>query len=118
MQNCFFFFLVQKSDTQNEMLPLDENRQEQDECNSIVNSFDAIVNVLKNYTNSLIVNNELNNIKNEISIPDTMNIGSNSDTYFTGVTVKGLKNFQSENITMSWGEDSVSRVVAGNKCSR
>lgn len=91
------------------MISQDEYSEEHEECNSFVNSFDSIVNVLKNYTHILTLNNELYNIKNEIPIPDTMNIGIDSDTYFTNVNVKGLKNFESQNVTMSWGEDSVSQ---------
>lgn len=106
-----------KLDSQNEMFQENENShnnyyatdvQEQQELNSIANSFDPIVNIIHQYKNDFTKHNELNNVKNEISIPDTVNVGINSDTLLTNTRVKGLKNFNSQNLTMSWGEDLVS----------
>lgn len=97
------------------MISQDEYVQEQEECVSFTNSFDFIVNVLKNYTYGLTTKNELHVMKDEISIPDTENIGCNFDTYFTNMYVKGLKNFESQNVTMSWGEDSVSLIIINIK---
>lgn len=84
--------------------------QEQQERYSIANSFDPITNIINQYKNDLTKNNELNNMNNEISIPDTVNVGDNSDTLLTNTKVKGLKNFDSQNLTMSWGEDLVSSI--------
>lgn len=110
-------FSALKLDSQNEMFQENENSrnkyyatdiQEQQEFNSISNSFDPIANIINQYKNDLTKNNELNNVKNEISIPDTVNVGVHSDTLLTNTRVKGLKNFNSQNLTMSWGEDLVS----------
>jgi len=112
-------FSARKSDSQNELFELNENynnkyTQEKEECDSIANSFDAIVDVIKQYKND--VAKPQNSRNNEISVSDTVNIGFNADTFLTDVRVMGLNNLNSQNITMKWGEDLVS-IFNNNRCS-
>lgn len=109
-------------DSQNELFESNENNKysnhdneytpEREERDSIANSFDAIVNVIKQYKND--VTKPDNSRFNEITVPDTVNIGLTADTFWTDVDVKGLNNLKSQNITMKWGEDLVS-VYNNNK---
>lgn len=83
--------------------------QEKEVCDSIANSFDAIVNVIRQYKNDV---SKTDNLKtNEISVQDTVNFGINADTFLTNVHVNGLKHFDSQNFTMVWGEDLVSVLI-------
>jgi hypothetical protein len=91
-----------------------ERMHEQEERESIPNSFDAIVNNMRLNARYLTENEGL--VKDEISIPDTVNVGSISDTLFTGIRVKGMTHFASQNITMLWGEDVVSDTVVLYVC--
>ncbi|XP_003242198.1 uncharacterized protein LOC100573940 [Acyrthosiphon pisum] len=105
----------QKLDSQNELFESNEKNnnnnhnneytQEREERDSIANSFDAIVNVIRQYKND--VAKPDNSRSNEMSVPDTVNIGYNADTVLTDVQVKGLNNLKSQNITMKWGTDLV-----------
>jgi len=81
---------------------------EPDERDSIASSFDAVASIVRQYKNELTAGDELNSVPNEIGVPDTVNVGDDSDTYLTDVTVKGLKKVDSRNVTMSWAEDLVS----------
>jgi len=101
-------------DSQNELFESNENNnnnnneytQEREERDSIANSFDSIVNVIRQYKNDVA---EPDNCRlNEMTIPETVNIGYNADTVLTEVLVKGLNNLKSQNITMKWGTDLVS----------
>lgn len=83
--------------------------REQEERESIPNSFDDIVNNIHLNVRYLTENEGL--MKDEISIPDTVNIGSVSDTLFANIRVKGMKRFASQNMTMLWGENVVSDTV-------
>lgn len=85
-----------------------ENFEEQEERNTISNSFDNIVTTIHQHQNELFRPNELSNMKNEISIPNSFNVGSIADTLLTNIFITGLKNVNTQNITMSWGEDLVS----------
>lgn len=113
-------FSAQKLDSQNELFESNENynnnkyTQEKEECDSIANSFDVIVNVIRQYKND--VAKPDNSRFNEISVSDTVNIGFNADTFLTDVRVMGLNNLNSQNITMKWGEDLVS-IFNNNRCS-
>lgn len=91
-----------------------EHTREQEERESIPNSFDNIVNNMRLNARYLTENEGL--VKDEISIPDTVNVGSVSDTLFTSVRVKGLTRFASQNLTMLWGEDIVSDTVILHVC--
>ncbi|KAF0772815.1 Uncharacterized protein FWK35_00003629, partial [Aphis craccivora] len=100
-----------KNDSQNELFESNENYnnnvyvQEKEVCDSIANSFDAIVNVIRQYKNDV---SKTDNLKtNEISVQDTVNFGINADTFLTNVHVNGLKHFDSQNFTMVWGEDLI-----------
>ncbi|XP_015365793.1 PREDICTED: uncharacterized protein LOC107163076 [Diuraphis noxia] len=101
----------QKLDSQNELFESNENydynkyTQEKEECDSIANSFNAIVNVIRQYKND--VAKPDNSRFNVISVSDTVNIGFNADTFLTDVRVMGLNNLNSQNITIKWGEDLV-----------
>lgn len=109
--------LVQKVVGQNEMIQDNDEGfnyddfQEQEERNSISNSFDSIVTTIHQYQNDLFNPDELSNMKNEFSIPNTLNVGSIADTLLTNISVKGFKNANTQNITMLWGEDLVSHTV-------
>ncbi|XP_027841679.1 uncharacterized protein LOC114123031 [Aphis gossypii] len=107
-----------KNDSQNELFESNENYnnneyvQEKEVRDSIANSFDAIVNVIKQYKNDV---SKSDNLKtNEISVHDTVNFGINADTFLTNVHVNGLKHFDSQNFTIVWGEDLI-RVANGWK---
>lgn len=113
----FVTFLAQKSNALNEMIPENEfggvgkgdyeDVQEHEERSSIASSFDPIVNAIHKYSVDT-----TKGMNNEISIPDTVNVGVDSDTFLTSVRVKGLTaNIDSQNVTMSWREDSVSAVL-------
>lgn len=105
----------QKLSDQNEMFQEHERHwynydtfQELEERNSIANSFDAIASIVRQYKNEMTgANGLLNSVQNEIFIPDTVNVGNGSDTLLTEISVKGLKNADSQNVTMSWSEDVV-----------
>jgi len=117
-------FSAQKLDSQNELFESNENdnnnyhnneyTQEREERESIANSFDAIVNVIRQYKNDVAKPDDSK--LNEITVPDTVNIGFNADTFLTDVRVKGLQNLKSQNITMIWGEDLVSMYNNSNMC--
>jgi len=105
-------FSDKKNDSQNELFESNENYnnneyvQEKEVRDSIANSFDAIVNIIRQYKNDV---SKSDNLKtNEISVQDTVNFGINADTFLTNVHVNGLKHFDSQNFTMVWGEDLVS----------
>lgn len=105
----------QKSNIQNDIIPYNEDNdnkndvdiQEQESYNTIANSFDTIVRVISEYRKNLTKKNEFVDIDDEITIPDIDNVGTNSDTLLTNIHVRGLKNFLSQNITMSYKEDLV-----------
>lgn len=118
-----FFFPAQKSDGQNTLIQNNEQEQygnhgdfekfnEHEEYNSIANSFDNIVNILRQYANYSDNNDNFTAMKNELKVPDTLNAGNESDTFLTSVQVEGMKNFRTQKIAMSWGEDLVSLVRA------
>lgn len=105
-------FSDKKNDSQNELFESNENYnnneyvQEKEVRDSIANSFDAIVNVIRQYKTDVSKSDNLRT--NEISVQDTVNFGINADTFLTNVKVNGLKDFDSQNFTMVWGEDLVS----------
>ncbi|XP_060833420.1 uncharacterized protein LOC132916961 [Rhopalosiphum padi] len=100
-----------KNNSQNELFESNENYnnneyvQEKEVRDSIANSFDAIVNVIRQYKNDVAKSDNFRT--NEISVQDTVNFGYNADTFLTNVRVNGLKNFDSQNFTMVWGEDLI-----------
>jgi len=52
-----------------------------------------------------------------MSVPDAVNVGHGSDTYFTDVTVNGLKHADGRNVTVSFGDGLVScRRAAARFC--
>lgn len=109
-------------DSQNELLESNENNKysnydneytpEREERDSIANSFDAIVNVIRQYKND--VTKPDNSKFNEITASDIVNIGFTADTFLTDVHVRGLNNLKSQNITMKSGEDLVSMYNNNN----
>lgn len=86
-----------------------EHAREQEQLESISNSFDAIVNEIRLSGRHWTENEGL--VKDEISIPDTVNVGTVSDTLFSEIRVKGLTHIARQNVNMSWGEDVVSHAV-------
>lgn len=77
--------------------------REQEERDSIAASFAPIVEVVRRYKAT-----GGGDMTDEITVPDTVYVGSRSDTYLSGVRVKGLKDMDAQNIDVSWKEGLVS----------
>lgn len=79
-----------------------------EERDSLADSFDAVVNVARRYS----AERTADGGPDEIGVPDAVDAGDGADTFFSDVTVKGLKYADARNVTVSFGDGLVIIIVA------